>query len=356
MANPLVKVMKRHWLTVGFVLGFFTDLLLLNKIDDWFDNAILAFYAILATTSFLLLYLGTAEKFPAKISHFVKTFAPVVMQYAFGGLLSGMLIFYGRSGDWLSNAPFLILIIGVILGNEFIKKSSNRLVYHLLLYFIGIYAYIVLVIPVIIGRMGDIVFFASGIIALVIVTVLVQLLYRIVPNFMNNNTRNIVVTIGFVYIIFNVLYYAALIPPIPLSLTALEVTHDVERRPAQGDYRVVYEEQPWQQKYLPIPAKINPSQGAVFCFARVYTPTRLQTEIYHRWEYKNAEGKWVEHVRLKYPIVHGNNGGYRGYTKVNSYTPGMWRCSVETARGQILGREVFEITTTDRGRLVTRFE
>ncbi len=357
LAHPVVKLIKHHWLTFAFIGGFITDLLLLNKIDDWFDNAVLAFYATLSTLSFLLFYIGTAEKFPAKISKFIKDFAPIVMQYAFGGLLSGMLIFYGRSGDWLSSAPFLLLIIGVILGNEFLKKSSNRLVYHLLLYFLGIYAYIVLVVPVVIGRMGDFVFIVSGILALVIVSILVQLLYRIVPNFMHHNTRNIIVTIGFVYITFNVLYFTALIPPIPLSLTALEIVHEVERRPATKDYRVVYEEQSWLQQYLPIPTVIHPSQRAVYCYARVYAPTRLETNIYHTWEYKNAEGKWVEHVRLDYPIVHGNSGGYRGYTKVSSYTPGLWRCTVETERGHVLAREVFEIKTDGQaGRLVTRFE
>jgi len=357
LAHPAIKLIRHHWLTVAFVGGFITDLILLNKIDDWFDNTVLAFYALLSTISFLLLYLGTAEKFPAKISKFVKDFAPIVMQYAFGGLLSGMLIFYGRSGDWLSSAPFLLLIIGVIFGNELIKKNSNRLVYHLLLYFIGIYAYIVLVVPVFIGRMGDLVFVISGMIALVVVTIVVQLLYRIVPNFMRQNTRNIIVTIGFVYITFNVLYFTALIPPIPLSLVALEVVHEVERRPATNDYRVVYEEQSWERRYLPLATIIHPSRQAVYCYARVYAPTRLQADIYHTWEYKDANGAWVVHDRIPYPIVHGNSVGYRGYTKIANYRSGVWRCTVETERGHVLGREVFEIITDGQvGRLVTRFE
>ena len=53
---------RRHWLTVGFVLGFITDLILLNRIDDLVDNLILFAYVLLATTTLLFLYVGVAER------------------------------------------------------------------------------------------------------------------------------------------------------------------------------------------------------------------------------------------------------------------------------------------------------
>lgn len=93
------KVLRRHWLTVCFVLGFITDFLLLNQIDNVIDNSILVFYTVLATASLLLFYVGVTERGPAFSILFFRKYAPLGMQYAFGGLLSGMLIFYGRSGD-----------------------------------------------------------------------------------------------------------------------------------------------------------------------------------------------------------------------------------------------------------------
>ena len=54
----------------------------------------------------------------------------------------------------------------------------------------------------------------------------------------------------------------------------------------------------------------------------------------------------MERYRLAYVITGGRSDGYRGYTLVNSYQNGKWRCSVETTRGQVLGRELFTIDNT----------
>ncbi len=109
-------ILKHHWLTMSFILGFCTDILLLNRIDDAFDNSILLFYVVLATASLLLFYVGIAERAPVWLVRVFKYYAPITMQYSFGGLLSGMLIFYGRSGDWLASWPFLLLIVVVIFS------------------------------------------------------------------------------------------------------------------------------------------------------------------------------------------------------------------------------------------------
>lgn len=341
---PTIKrQLQRYWLTVCFVLGFITDLILLNKIDDLVDNLILLFYALLATTTLLLLYVGVSERAPYLMTNFFKKYMPMLMQYAFGGLLSGMLIFYGRSGDWLASAPFFLLILVVILGNEFVSKRSDRLIYHLALYFIGLFAYIVLVVPVIIGRMGDGIFILSGFIALIWVTFVIQLLFRIVPNFMAVNVSRVILTIGAVYIGFNTLYFSGVIPPIPLSLTQLEIVQAVER--TGSDYRVIKEEQPWYRRLPLVRPVLHPQTGSAACFARVYAPTRLETEIFHRWEYKDEAGDWVEHFRLGYDIESAGVKGYRGYTRLQNFFDGAWRCTVETKRGQVLGREVVTIKT-----------
>lgn len=337
-------MVRTHWLTFGFILGFLTDLILLNKIDDLVDNLILLFYVLLATTAMFLLYVGVAEKAPGFLAGRMKKYAPILMQYAFGGLLSGMLIFYGRSGDWLASAPFLLLIFGVILGNEFVGKRSDRLVYNLALYFIGLFSYIVLVIPVITGKMGDLVFILSGFVALLIVTFVVKVLHRIVPNFMQANTKRVIVTIGFIYIGFNALYFTSLIPPIPLSLTELEIVQKVHRLES-GGYRVESEVQPWYRKLPFVTPVIHPKNSSISCFARVFAPTKLSTEIFHRWEYKDEVGKWQEHFRFGYDISGANSGGYGGYTRAENFFDGVWRCSVETERGQVLGRSVVRIDT-----------
>ena len=338
--KKFLKWVKHHWLTFSFVLGFFSDLILLNQIDSLSDNLMLLFYALLATISLLLFYIGIAQRVPAWFGKKFIQFMPTLMQYSFGGLLSGMLIFYGRSGDWLTSAPFLLIILSVIVGNELVHKRSDRLIYHLALYFIGIFSYIVLVLPVLFRAMGDLMFFLSGLVALIIVSLLIQALHRIVPNFMNANIRRIILVIGSIYATLNILYFTGVLPPIPLSLNKLEIANLVV--PAQGNYQISTEAQPWWRKHPFIPPVLH-SNSELSCFARVYAPTRLSTKIYHRWEYKGSNGKWVNRGRIEYPIIGSNQGGYRGYTTISNVQPGTWRCSVETKRGQVLGRYTVKV-------------
>ena len=351
-----INTVRHHWLTVAFFLGFLTDVILLNRVDDLVDNLILLFYVLLATTAMLLLYVGVAERAPAFAAGFLKKYSPILMQYSFGGLLSGMLIFYGRSGDLIASAPFLLLILAVILGNEFVGKRSDKLVYNIGLYFIGLFSYIVLVVPVILGKMGDGIFILSGVITLLLITVVIQILYRIIPNFMQVNTRRVIATVGFIYIGFNVLYFTNIIPPIPLSLTELEIEQSVVRM-TDGNYRIVSEPQVWYRRLPLVKKELHPTGGSIACFARVYAPTKLQTEIFHRWEYQDANGDWKERFRLGYTISGANKGGYRGYTQLQNFSDGVWRCSVETERGQVLGRTTVVIDTSKRPKeTVTRIE
>lgn len=345
---------KKHWLTASFVLGFITDTILLNQIDNFFDSLILLIYALLASCSLLLFYSGVAEKMGERFSRWLVRFMPGVMQYSFGGLLSGMLIFYGRSGDWVTSAPFLLLILAVIFGNEFVNKRSGRLVYHISLFFIGIFSYTVLILPVIFGVMGDLMFILSGLVALIFVTIVVQLLYRIVPNFMRVNTQRIILVIGAIYATLHILYFTNVIPPIPLSLTELQVAHSVTK--TGSDYRLITENQPWWRGLPFVKAELHPSEPSLSCYARVYAPAKLHTDIYHRWQYIDQNGKWTERARIKYPIAGASSAGYRGYTTISNVGNGTWRCSVETARGQVLGRYTVNVFTDGSGQTVTRIE
>ena len=353
----MIKVptkLKRHWLTIAFVGGFVVDNLTLNRVDQVFDNIILATYVILAMISLLLLYSATADKLPERLGQRVRTFGPVIVQYSFGGLLSGMLIFYGRSGDWFVSWPLLLLFLLVIYFNETIHDRSSRLIYNLAILFIGLFSYVVLIIPVITGRMGEWIFIGSGVLAFGLMYGFVQLLYRIVPNFMELQMRAIVFTIGIIFVIMNFLYFTNIIPPIPLSLKDVGIYHSVVRF-ENGEYQLKYEPGSWWQFWKHSDDVFRPSVGgAVFCFAKVFAPTRLETDIYHSWQYQNEAGEWVEHYRGSYSISGGSDGGYRGYTLINNFQSGQWRCSVETDRGQVLGREYFTIDASQRpGELET---
>lgn len=343
----LVSFVKKHWLTVVFLFGFVTDYLLLNRVDDTLDNIILLTYVILATVSIILFYVGVSEKWGEWWTKKLRYYMPMLMQYSFGGLLSGMLIFYGRSGDLLVSAPFLFLIILVILINELLKKQSERLVYNLAVYFVGVFSYCVLVVPVLLGDMGDVIFIGSGILALLIIFAMVKVLAVLIPRFMEIQARILVFTIGSLYMVFNGFYFSNIIPPIPLSLTELEIYQYVEKVSSTQQYRLVKESNPWFE-YLPfVPDYFHPQAGA-YCFARVYAPTNFTTDITHHWQYLDKNGDWQDRFARTYTITGDNKKGYRGFTVSTNLSDGKWRCIVENNKGQVLGRKTFVVDSSKK--------
>lgn len=345
--RSMAKV-KRHWMTISFVLGFILDNLTLNRVDQLFDNLVLAFYVLLAMASLLLLYGSAAEKIGGKIGDLSRKYAPLLVQFSFGGLLSGMLIFYGRSGSWSQAWPFLLIILLAIYGNETIRDRTSRLIYNIGILFIGLFSYTILIIPVLTGWMGPSVFVGSGLLALFVMYWFIQVLHKVVPRFITLHMRAIVFAIGFIFAGFNFLYFANLIPPIPLSLKDVGIYHSVVRF-ENGDYQLKYEDGKWYEPFKDSDKTYHAVTGDnIFCFAQVFAPTKLKTEIYHAWEYYDEEkGAWIEHTRLSYSIAGGRGDGFRGYTLIKNYHDGKWRCSVETERGQVLGRETFSIDSTE---------
>jgi len=335
---------KRHWMSLAFFFGFLLDNITLNRVDQVFDNLVLAFYVVLAMGSLLLMYGSAAQKIGGAVGQYAQKYAPLLVQFSFGGLLSGMLIFYGRSGAWTESWPFLIIILLAIYGNETIRDRSSRLIYNISILFVGLFSYVVLVIPVFTGWMGPWVFVGSGLIALFIMYWFIQVLHKVVPRFLTMHMKSVIFTLGAIFATFNFLYFANIIPPIPLSLKDVGIYHSVVRF-ENGSYQLKYEEGKWYQPFKDSDNTYHPVPGDnIFCFAQVFAPTKLQTDIYHNWEYYNPTTKeWVEHTRLSYSIAGGRNDGFRGYTFIQNFTDGKWRCSVETGRGQVLGREVFKI-------------
>ncbi len=179
--HSVIHFVRHHWISLAFIGGFLTDLILLNGVDDVFDNLILLFHVTASTVSILTLYAALSGKFGDRLSKPIERYSTMLMQYSFGGLFSGMLIFYGQSGDLLASWPFFVFIVAGIAGNELIKQRGRRLVFNILAYFIGLFSYIVLVVPVFTGFTGPLAFVLSGLSALSIVYLLVGLLRKLIP-------------------------------------------------------------------------------------------------------------------------------------------------------------------------------
>lgn len=260
--------------------------------------------------------------------------------------MSGLLVFYSRSGSWWAHWPYLLIIVGMILGNELIVKKAQRLVFNLGLLFVGVFSYAALVVPVVLGKMGDGIFLLSGGIALAVFTLFVRLLYLVVPNFMALNTRNIFFTTCMLYATLNGLYFLNIIPPIPLSMKEMGIYHDVVKRD-DGGYALSYEEGSWYELWHLSDTVFHYKAGdRVYCYTSIFAPSRLRTDVVHKWEYYDAaQKKWMLRGKVPFPIDGGRGEGYRGFSFIESAEDGTWRCSAETTRGQVIGRATFSVLT-----------
>lgn len=346
----LKRRFQRHWLTVAFIGGFITDLILLNQVDDIFDNLVLLFYVVLATISLVLFYASLTNRLGGKYSLQIHRYAAIAMQYAFGGLFSGMLIFYGRSSDPLASWPFLLIIGVVIAGNELLKERGKRLIFNITAYFVGVFSYIALVVPVVTGWIGPWVFMLSGILALLVVAGVVKLLHFYIPRYLELQMRMVVFSVFGAFALFQGMYWSNIIPPIPLSLYELSVVHNVTRSPQTGAYTISYERtQWWDVLAWWRPTLHVGNSGTAACFSSVFAPAKMTVSVFHVWEKYNEDTKvWDERFRVDYPISGEARNGYRGYSRSTSVSDGKWQCSVKTGRGQVLGHRVFMIDTSSR--------
>jgi hypothetical protein len=183
------------------------------------------------------------------------------------------------------------------------------------------------------------------------------LLERVVPNFVLLQKRHTVFSIGLIYVTLNFLYFTNIIPPIPLSLKEVGIFQNVIRHD-NGLYDLTYEKPEWWDVFRKSDRTVHYSAGEpIFCYTSVFAPSRLGTKIYHRWDYYDEKaGAWKNYGRFEYPIQGGRGDGYRGYTQVSNVHEGVWRCTVETERGQVLGREKFDVVIGPRPPLMTRTE
>ena len=324
--------------------GFIFDSLTLRRVDLWFENVTIISYLLISGGSILLL--NYYEQFPQeRVFHLkVKNYLPLFIQFAFGGLFSAFFIFYTRSGSLTSSWPFVVILLTLLVGNEFFKLYYQRLTFQISIYFLAVFSFFIFFVPVMLKSIGVTIFLLSGLVSLLFILLFSKLLFRIVPRSRANSMvlRNIVVSI---FLVINLLYFTNLIPPIPLALEDVGVYYSITR--IGDDYIGLGEKRRWFD-YINIfsPNRVKLAKGEpVYVFSSVFAPTDLNTSIVHHWQYLEDTGRarWVSAGKIEFPIRGGRDGGYRGFSQKDNLAPGIWRVNIETKRGQVIGRIRFKV-------------
>jgi hypothetical protein len=342
LVNNIQAKYERYFSPVALLAGFAWDNITLKRIDLWFENLVMIGYLTVAFSSILVINAVETGNNRGRASMKIASWLTFLLQFAFGGLFSAFFIFYFRSSSVAASWPFLIILLALLVGNELFKKRYQRLTFQMSVFFMALFSYSAFALPILLGDLGARVFVLSGLASLLLIGMLCFIIYFVIPLKFKESRHWIWLSIGSIYLIFNVMYFLNITPPIPLSLKEGALVHSLERM--KDGYLVTYEAAPWYKAERTSGVFHWRRGQAVYYFSAVFAPTRIKTDIFHRWSFKNEHsGKWEVRSTLRFPITGGRGGGYRGYTLKQNLEPGSWRVDVINERGQVLGRKKFRI-------------
>ena len=157
----------------------------------------------------------------------------------------------------------------------------------------------------------------------------------------------LVVSISSIYVIVNILYFANLIPPIPLSLKSAGVYHSLTRNKT-GTYVAQAEKKSWLDYFSFHDTFHEAANDSIYAYSAVFSPAEFNLGIVHEWQkFDGASGQWITINRVNLSVSGGRENGYRTYSVKNNFTPGQWRINVKTSDDKIIGQLRFDVTQVD---------
>jgi hypothetical protein len=340
-----IKKYENHLSTGAMVVGFIIDNLTTGRIDQVFSHVFIIFYVLTSGLSILLINFVEVKNINTNLAQKIKIFAPIVMQFAYGGLFSAFFVFYSRSGSFWSSWPFLVLMLGLLILNEFLKEKYSRLVYQMGVYFFIVFSYMIFLVPVILKQIGQLIFIYSGLVSLILIYFFTIVLHVITRKKYFLFHKKMWLVIFGIYFIMNIFYFTNILPPLPLSMKDSGVYNLIEK--SNNNYLVYRKHIDWFDKYFKNTIEIKPDSN-LYYFSSVFAPTKLNTQIIHEWEYYDQlKGKWIKAAKISFSISGGRDEGYRGYSLKQNLKEGDWKVLTKTVNGQIIGEEKFKVVFTD---------
>jgi len=332
----------------SLIFGFIVDYFTLNKVDSVFDNAILLGHLTITATAIALIY-STHSLSPKKWYQFISPVLPVLMQFSLGGLFSGLIVFYSRSGSFFASLPFIATLLVLLIGNEFVHKKFPRFTFQVSLWYIALFSYLALITPVVLRSINELTFVLAGIISLLIIYLYLKVIGFVIPKNFSVKKVPLFGSIISIYLLFNIFYFANIIPPIPLALKSGTVAHSVTRSDT-GSYNVKTEVREWYDIMGFYRTTFHRTASEpVYIFSSVFAPTKFNETVFHDWSlYNKNTNRWVRKSRIPIQIYGGREEGFRGYSFKENMEPGLWRVDIETKRGQVIGRIKFTVENTKK--------
>ncbi|SMO78422.1 DUF2914 domain-containing protein [Fodinibius sediminis] len=342
-----------------FIGGFIWDSLTLGRIDGWYSNTVLFTYLIGLTVCLFIFNLADDNYWDNTFIKPYEEYAPLAIQFFLGGLSSAYVIFFFQSVSLTKTMIFFLILVVLLLSNELLKHRISNKYLQFGAYFFVTFTFFTFFLPIVIGEMSTTIFIISGLLGLSSTIILVSYLYFKSPSTRAEITGwKISVLIITIYLFINGCYYFNLIPPVPMSLQSGIPAYDV--RKMDHTFEVTYEKpRNFYRIWETHNQTFNYSPGdSVFVYTSIFAPTDLKKSVQHVWQWLDPESKsWKTSDVIRYEVIGGRRGGFRGYTYKTNIRPGHWRVNVTTIEGLVLGEIDFEVvhdTTFDKSQLITR--
>lgn len=343
--KELVHWYERYISPLSLVAGFLADnFILMRRVDLWQTNALLFSYLAVAAAGITLINAVEAGRLRSHWVIKIAPLVPVVVQFSFGGLFSGYLSLYGRSAGFAASWLFVLIVAALLIGNERFIRLYVRFTFQMSLYFIVLFSFMIFFLPVVFRAIGPAMFVVSGLVSLAILALLMRLLRLAVPDVVKRERTRVARSVAVIFIVFNVLYFSNMIPPLPLALKEAGVYHNVTK--IGTEYHLEAEAQSWYVSLFSYNTVFHTATGqTAYAYSAVFAPSGLSTTIFHEWQYYDATaGGWVTATTQSFPINGGRDGGYRGYSAKTDLAPGKWRVNVKTQYGQLIGHVTFTVS------------
>jgi len=337
---------EKYLSPLAVLSGFILDNLTLRRVDLLVENLMIIIYLLLALLSIFVLNFSHAGFLKHKFLKKTDLIFSLLLQFIFGALFSVFFVFYFRSASFVSSWLFLLFLASLLIGNELFREKYKGLSFQLSIFFISLFSYSVILIPLLTKKINSYTFVFSGFFSLFLIGIILFLIRKFFPKRFSLNKKSILLNIFLIYFILNIFYFLNIIPPIPLSLKNSELVHSLKR--INGSYFVKYEKSPFFQFGKSKNTFLLKKGEPVYFYTSIFAPTKININIYHKWYFYNKNtGSWVLKSTLSYPLSGGRDNGYRGYSYKKSIQPGKWRVDVTNQKGQVLGTKKFEIINTN---------
>jgi hypothetical protein len=339
-----------RWLPIAFFAGgFLFDMLTLSRIDALATLLQQAVYLVgvgtLVALELVEAALGAVN--PPRLLRRVWEYREEALHFLLGSLLSGYALFYFKSASTLTSFAFIAILLGILVANEFLRFGRARIQVHTALLALCLVSFMASLSPILMGFIG-VVPFLCGMLASGLVFYLfgraVGPRLESQPGLFNKQALR---PFAAVLLVFGLLYFARVIPPVPLSVRYMGIYHDVQKK--DGFYHLSYTRPRWKfwqngdQTFVARPG------DQVFCYVQVFSPARFRDELQIRWLSWHEKGGWQPQDAIPMSVVGGREEGYRGVTKKQYYSPGRWRVQIETRDGREIGRIGFTIEAAEPG-------